>query len=806
MKFKTTSLMLFASTLVILSFFTPQAFALSPSIDFEQHIISSDMPNSVAVHNVDIDNDGDIDILSGNRNLHWFYIFVNDGHQNFTPVVIDTYNVIYSIATKDIDQDGDIDIAANGDISHYELFWYENNGNLVFTRHTLFQYGVDPSYVEIVDLDEDGDLDLFANANGWSRAHTYWFENDGNEDFTTHQILDLYSPQNAGCQKSAVRDLDLDGDIDIVEACDLSPVFWLENDGSQNFIRHDTSKNLSYSYNVLAVDMDYDGDIDILGSDANDGSFWLENDGFQNFTEHLISSNRQQITTLWAVDIDHDSDMDVVEAIYGMNQVSLWLNNGNMTFVEEIVGSNFIGVMSIFVGDLDLDGDEDIIVDEKDSGKISWLEQLPSVSKPGVTDSSVSVYNIIYGTGDGSSSDTEYGFEVFIWAKGDFTDFEPNQVNLTVNGNPLVVDYARASFNGEEYRIRAEGGFNGLPLLGEYVVAVENAIGQASDPFVIGQLEDYPKDAPDMLYPQHQELIYEDQPTFGWEDFNSYYLGQPVESWAYEIDLLMPNEDYFVWPILSDQTTLNYVNPDWDPAQPPPLQPGTYEVAVHSNHHVAPRFGFEHHRIISFDVTSNRPPIADSGGPYSGYVDSIIELNAAASSDPDGDVLTYEWDLDNDGQYDDASGVTVTTSFNQVGDHVVGLRVTDDGGLSDTDTATVTVLPWTLNGFYQPVDMNGVYNTVKGGSTVPLKFEIFAGTTELTDVASVKSLTYAQTSCDTTAITDEIETTSTGDTSLRYTDGQFIYNWKTPKVAGKCYRVTMSTMDGSSLVAYFKFK
>ena len=37
-----------------------------------------------------------------------------------------------------------------------------------------------------------------------------------------------------------------------------------------------------------------------------------------------------------------------------------------------------------------------------------------------------------------------------------------------------------------------------------------------------------------------------------------------------------------------------------------------------------------------------------------------------------------------------------------------------------------------MSGYYQPVDMNGVWNTVKGGSTVPLKFELFAGTTELT--------------------------------------------------------------------------
>ena len=121
---------------------------------------------------------------------------------------------------------------------------------------------------------------------------------------------------------------------------------------------------------------------------------------------------------------------------------------------------------------------------------------------------------------------------------------------------------------------------------------------------------------------------------------------------------------------------------------------------------------------------------------------------------------------------------------------------------------TLTVEAWKLYGFYKPVDMGGVLNIVKGGSTVPLKFEVFAGSTELMDVSAVKSLTYTQIACDYSAPQDEIETTATGGTVLRYdtTGGQFIYNWKTPTGAGKCYRVTMTTLDGSSLVAFFKLK
>jgi hypothetical protein len=131
------------------------------------------------------------------------------------------------------------------------------------------------------------------------------------------------------------------------------------------------------------------------------------------------------------------------------------------------------------------------------------------------------------------------------------------------------------------------------------------------------------------------------------------------------------------------------------------------------------------------------------------------------------------------------------------------------GTYNDTsDTVTDIIAAWTLSGFYQPVDMNGVYNRVKGGSTVPLKFEVFAGATELTSTSAVASFVQRQITCDGTALLDDVEVTTTGGTSLRYdtTAGQFIQNWKTPTGAGACYRVTMTTQDGSSLVAYFKLR
>lgn len=142
-----------------------------------------------------------------------------------------------------------------------------------------------------------------------------------------------------------------------------------------------------------------------------------------------------------------------------------------------------------------------------------------------------------------------------------------------------------------------------------------------------------------------------------------------------------------------------------------------------------------------------------------------------------------------------------------VGTRTVTASASDNAGNSGSSTATYTVLAWTLNGFYQPVDMNGVVNTVKGGSSVPLKFEVFAGPTELTDTSIVTFVT-KQVTCSNATVEDTVETVATGGTSLRYDSvgGQFIYNWQTPKLPGKCYSVTMTTADGSSIAALFKLK
>ncbi|GAA3335883.1 hypothetical protein GCM10020358_05920 [Amorphoplanes nipponensis] len=144
-----------------------------------------------------------------------------------------------------------------------------------------------------------------------------------------------------------------------------------------------------------------------------------------------------------------------------------------------------------------------------------------------------------------------------------------------------------------------------------------------------------------------------------------------------------------------------------------------------------------------------------------------------------------------------------------VGDQTITATATDKAGNSAKATAAYTVRKLTPSGFYQPVDMGGVLNTVKGGSTVPLKFRVYDRGVEVKSTAIVSSVKQTLVPCTTAAPEDAIEEIVSATASgLRYdtTAGQFVQNWKAPTGAGTCYKVTLTTADDSTIAATFKLK
>ena len=89
----------------------------------------------------------------------------------------------------------------------------------------------------------------------------------------------------------------------------------------------------------------------------------------------------------------------------------------------------------------------------------------------------------------------------------------------------------------------------------------------------------------------------------------------------------------------------------------------------------------------------NGPPVAAlTITPNPVGVNTPVALNASGSRDPNGDPLSYSWDLNGDKTYGDATGVAQTRTFTSPGTYRVGVRVSDPSGTSSEAVDFVSVL------------------------------------------------------------------------------------------------------------------
>ena len=93
-------------------------------------------------------------------------------------------------------------------------------------------------------------------------------------------------------------------------------------------------------------------------------------------------------------------------------------------------------------------------------------------------------------------------------------------------------------------------------------------------------------------------------------------------------------------------------------------------------------------RRIKYFVANQPPTASFTTSPTSGPTPLTVTFDGTASSDPDGDALTYAWDLDGDGAFDDASTETASRTYPTDGNVSVRLQVTDPSGASHVSPAT----------------------------------------------------------------------------------------------------------------------
>ena len=188
---------------------------------------NADYAQSVSA--ADVDGDGDLDVLAASLaddKLAW-YERNEDGSYTEHAVTAPHLGVIAngasSIAGVDLDGDGDTDLLA-ASLLDDTIAWYENDGDENFTQRIVTTTADGARDAVAVDVDGDGDLDLLAVSENDDTVA--WYENDGDQNFTQHTI----ATDAGGVRAVVAADLNGDGAPDaLVAARSGDEVLWYAN-------------------------------------------------------------------------------------------------------------------------------------------------------------------------------------------------------------------------------------------------------------------------------------------------------------------------------------------------------------------------------------------------------------------------------------------------------------------------------------------------------------------------------------------------------------------------------------------------
>ncbi|KAH8048256.1 hypothetical protein JL722_12661 [Aureococcus anophagefferens] len=343
-------------------------------LDFAEFVVDDEIGSPSFTWGVDLDQDGDMDVLTTSLHDNTVAWSENDGNQSFTERLLTSTAMSAAFASYgDVNEDGAFDVLA--------VSWGDNTTRLFVNDGAMsfFEVQLDseeaPTDVVVFDFDGDGDTDVLAAS--WYKGTIFWFEghgelatyyakayiaegarrplerlprghrlrrgprrprgdglrlrgdvvreNDGNMTFAVRVVdTEVIQPREV-----VARDGDGDGDVDLFVAVrGASELVWYEDDGRQNWEKIVIADDAYGAYTICPTDLDGDGDIDVVGaSKEKDEIPWYENDGAMGFGEHMVSTTAVGVRYSIVADMDSDADLDVVAALAGRD-CTVWYENG----------------------------------------------------------------------------------------------------------------------------------------------------------------------------------------------------------------------------------------------------------------------------------------------------------------------------------------------------------------------------------------------------------------------------------------------------------------------------------------------
>lgn len=376
----------------------------------------------------DFDEDGDIDLFVPNTGGFADQLYVNLGDGRFAEQATQR-GLAHAGRSRtalwvDVDNDGDLDLLVGTDCFGFQaacsqggsglrLYTQESNGNFVERTEAAglvedmrnfgpFQHR---GGLAAGDIDNDGDLDVYAAiwdsaepapairgaASGSAASRLY--RNNGDGSFTDiSAAAGVLLGGNSGQWQPLMFDLDRDGWTDIFVSVDFGANLWWRNLGNGQFSDQAAAVGLAYAGNDLTLsggndmgavfgDDDGDGDFDLYLTNIVDGYFQgernvlLRNLGGTSpqFADVTASAGVGETAWGWgATFVDGDLDGDLDLAVTNGFSVPQYVNDRSCYFRQEAPGQYFdratlVGFddtlwgSTVIAADLDNDGSPELI-------------------------------------------------------------------------------------------------------------------------------------------------------------------------------------------------------------------------------------------------------------------------------------------------------------------------------------------------------------------------------------------------------------------------------------------------------------
>lgn len=340
----------------------------------------------------DVDLDGDNDIVTADNYSNELTVHQNNGAGSFpTPVLFS--NGLPIVSTKldaaDIDNDGDLDILTGADSRtaiNVPVTVIKNNGNGTFAAGINISAPQGGVGAKFRDINNDGFQDIiYASGINTSPYDFFTAINNGNGTFAP---VVRWSVNSCGWNDMDAADLDNDGDIDVVLTewlgCPSVPfssqrIFISYNNGGGNFSAAVPDIVNSGPGPIAICDFNEDGFLDLATGQTSYFDIHL-NDGTGNFLAPVSFTMSQSPFDILATDLNNDGHTDIASCNYGSNpgdyNLTIRLGNGDGTFqnvqlIDAAYSPDLANVSGIAAGDVDNDGDVDLMVSQNATNDMS---------------------------------------------------------------------------------------------------------------------------------------------------------------------------------------------------------------------------------------------------------------------------------------------------------------------------------------------------------------------------------------------------------------------------------------------------